>query len=100
MQLVALQINAQADWLSNRAQIASLLQRLPVERPCLVLLPENFACMGAPQDYQQLAEPVGSGPVQRQLSEWAKEFGLWLVAGSLPRLIPQQNPVHRCWHIR
>ena len=39
MQLVALQINAQADWLQNRAQIATLLQRLPVERPCLVLLP-------------------------------------------------------------
>lgn len=94
MQLVALQINAQADWLQNRAQIATLLQRLPVERPCLVLLPENFACMGAPQDYQQLAEPLGSGRVQRQLSEWAKEFGIWLVAGSLPTLLPQQNRVH------
>lgn len=32
--------------------------------------------------------------MQRQLSEWAKEFGLWLVAGSLPTLIPQQNRVH------
>ncbi len=94
MQLVALQINAQADWLQNRAQIATLLQRLPVERPCLVLLPENFACMGAPQDYQQLAEPLGSGRVQRQLSEWAKEFGIWLVAGSLPTLLSQQNRVH------
>lgn len=94
MQLVALQMNTQADWSLNRAQIVSLLQRLPVERPCLVLLPENFACMGTTQDYQQLAEPVGAGPVQRQLSEWAREFGIWLVAGSLPTRLPQQTRVH------
>jgi predicted amidohydrolase len=94
MQLVALQINAQADWLSNQSQISILLQQLPVERPCLVLLPENFACMGATSDYQQLAEPIGTGPVQRQLSEWAKAFDIWLVAGSLPTRLPQQNRVH------
>jgi predicted amidohydrolase len=94
MQLVALQLNAQADWSQNRAQIATLLQRLPVERPCLVLLPENFACMGATPDYQQLAEPLGAGPVQQQLREWAKAFNIWLVAGSLPTLLPQQSRVH------
>jgi Predicted amidohydrolase len=94
MQLVALQMNAQTDWLQNRAQIQALLQRLPVERPCLVLLPENFACMGGITDYQALSEPLGSGPVQRQLSEWAKEFGIWLVAGSLPTWVSQQNRSH------
>lgn len=94
MQLVALQINAQADWSHNRAQIAALLQRLPVERPCLVLLPENFACMGAALDYRQLAEPVGSGPVQHQLSEWAREFDIWLVAGSLPTQVPGELRTH------
>jgi predicted amidohydrolase len=94
MQLVALQLNAQADWSQNRAQIATLLQRLPVERPCLVLLPENFACMGATPDYQQRAEPLGAGPVQQQLREWAKAFNIWLVAGSLPTLLPQQSRVH------
>jgi len=94
MQLVALQINAQADWPANQSQIAALLHQLPAERPCLVLLPENFACMGASQNYKQMAEPMGFGPVQHQLSEWAKTFGIWLVAGSLPTFSPQQNRVH------
>ena len=79
MYLVALQMNSQADWTQNAAQVESLLQRLPLERPCLVLLPENFACMGTPADYQQLAEEVGSGRVQQQLSLWAQTFGIWLV---------------------
>jgi len=94
MYLVALQMKSQADWTQNAAQVESLLQRLPLERPCLVLLPENFACMGTPADYQQLAEEVGSGRVQQQLSLWAQTFGIWLVAGSFPTKIPQQSRVH------
>lgn len=94
MQLVALQLNSQVDWGVNREQISQQLKQLPITRPCLVLLPENFACLGSTRDYQQLAEPVGSGQIQRQLSEWAKEYGIWLVAGSLPTLVPQKNKVH------
>ncbi len=94
MQLVALQLNSQADWAVNQSKIQTLLEQLPAARPCLVLLPENFACMGTTKDYQQLAEPVGSGKIQRQLSEWAKQFDIWLVAGSMPTLVPQKHKVH------
>lgn len=94
MQLVALQINSQVSWTENQVQIANLLHRLPDERPCLVLLPENFACMGSTDDFRRVAENLGSGRIQRQLGEWAREFGIWLVAGSLPTLTPQMNRLH------
>ena len=84
MKLVAIQLNSGAEWLHNRREIAALLAELPAERPCLVLLPENFACLGTVSDYHSLAEPLGQGPIQHQLSAWAREHGIWLVAGSLP----------------
>ena len=84
MKLVAIQLNSGAEWWHNRREIAALLAALPAERPCLVLLPENFACLGAVSDYHALAEPLGQGPIQHQLSAWAREYGIWLVAGSLP----------------
>lgn len=84
MKLVAIQLNSSAEWLHNRREIAAQLARLPAERPCLVLLPENFACLGSVSDYHALAEPLGQGPIQHQLASWAKEHGVWLVAGSLP----------------
>ena len=84
MKLVAIQLNSGAEWLHNRREIAALLAELPAERPCLVLLPENFACLGTVSDYHSLAELLGQGPIQHQLSAWAREHGIWLVAGSLP----------------
>ena len=94
MIVVAIQLNGAADWQRNRQQIAFQLAALPARRPCLVLLPENFACLGGPADYQALAEPLGEGPIQQQLAAWAREYGIWLVAGSLPTLCPGETRVH------
>ncbi len=94
MILAALQLNSGPLWARNRAQIAAWLARLPPERPCLVLLPENFACFGGSGDYQQLAEPLGQGAIQRQLAAWAREHGIWLVAGSLPTRVAGEQRVH------
>lgn len=94
MKLVAIQLNAQADWLHNRQQIADLLAQLPNERPCLVLLPENFACLGTTAEYQRIAEPLGAGPIQQQLADWARQWGIWLVAGSLPTRVADEARLH------
>jgi len=94
MILAALQLNSSPLWARNREQIAESLALLPPERPCLVLLPENFACFGGRDDYHRLAEPLGHGPIQRQLSAWAREHGIWLVAGSLPTRVAGQTKVH------
>ena len=58
MKVVAIQLNSGAHWEHNRQQIAEQLAALPQSRPCLVLLPENFACLGATADYQAVAEPM------------------------------------------
>jgi len=51
----------------------------------LVVLPENFSIMGH-KDAEQLdvAEAEGSGPVQHFLSEQAKKYNIWLIAGTIP----------------
>ena len=94
MNLVAIQLNSGVQWELNRQQIVEQLAALPDERPCLVLLPENFACLGATADYQAVAETLGDGPIQRQLAAWARENEIWLVAGSLPTRVTGETRLH------
>ncbi|HEY4973585.1 MAG TPA: carbon-nitrogen hydrolase family protein, partial [Steroidobacteraceae bacterium] len=51
----------------------------------VALLPENFSFMGVRDvDKRAVAEPDGDGPVQRFLSQQARELGLWIVGGTTP----------------
>lgn len=51
----------------------------------LVTLPENFALM-AHSEYPltQIAETFGAGLIQETLSRLAREYEIWIVAGTLP----------------
>jgi nitrilase len=61
------------------------LQKLAVACPTLVVLPECFACFGAgDKALLAIAEIPGDGPIQAQLQALAKQYGVWLVAGSMP----------------
>ncbi|WP_165419362.1 carbon-nitrogen hydrolase family protein [Corallincola spongiicola] len=69
----------------NFARLVVLLSKLPEHRPQLVVLPESVLCFGGdPQALQTIAESPNDGPIQRQLAALAKQFQLWLVAGSFP----------------
>lgn len=59
----------------------------------LVVLPEYFCGMGQ-RDTDKLAwaEQWGDGRIQRQLSAWAKAYGVWLVGGTLP--LVSEEPSH------
>jgi nitrilase len=51
----------------------------------LVLLPEYWPVMGMQEtDKVALAEPVDNGPIQRFMSDVAREHGIWLIGGTLP----------------
>ena len=51
----------------------------------LVVLPENFAFMGrAERDQLALREVPGEGPLQGFLQRVAREYGVWLVGGTIP----------------
>lgn len=50
----------------------------------LLALPENFAFMGARAvDKLAIAESPGSGPIQAVCSELAREYEMWLIAGTI-----------------
>ena len=94
MWLAAIQLISGRHWQDNRAQIAAELAALPKERPLLVLLPENFALFGERQGYLDGAEALGEGPIQTQLAAWAREHGIWLVAGAMPTTIAGSDHIH------
>jgi deaminated glutathione amidase len=51
----------------------------------LIALPEYFCLMGrGDRDKLAIAEAPGDGPLQRMLSETAREHGIWLIGGTLP----------------
>lgn len=58
----------------------------------LVVLPESFAFMGASmQEQHQHGERYGKGLIQAALEGIAKDFSVWLVAGTIPLLTEQEN---------
>lgn len=53
----------------------------------LVVLPENFAAMGARETLRrELAEADGRGPIQDALAAMAQRYGVWIVGGTIPIL--------------
>ena len=51
----------------------------------LLVLPENFAFMGAKEtDKFNVAEVEGHGEIQFTVSQLAKHYGMWVIAGTIP----------------
>lgn len=60
----------------------------------LVLLPEYWAVMGMQEsDKVAFAEPLDDGPIQRFMSDMAREQGVWLIGGTLPLVAPEPSKV-------
>ncbi|WP_088329514.1 carbon-nitrogen hydrolase family protein [Lacimicrobium sp. SS2-24] len=90
--LVALQMISTPEPQQNLQQVDRLLANLDVSEPTLVVLPECFACFGGSDKRQlELAEQPGAGPIQSALASMAKQYGVWLVAGTMP-LRSQRDP--------
>ena len=85
MKIAAVQMVSTPEWDANRDAAARLIAAAAAAGAGLVALPEYFCIMGRRDtDKLALAEPEGDGPIQRFLSDTAREHGLWLVGGSLP----------------
>ncbi len=85
----------------NLLQARDLLQQAAAQQAELAVLPEYFCLMGQQDsDKQTIAEPDGHGPVQQFLMDCAKEYGLWLVGGTLPLTddVPQTNAAARVFN--
>lgn len=60
----------------------------------LVALPENFAIMGMDEfDKVKQKEYLGVGIIQDFLSNTAKKYGLWIVAGTIPIATTDENKI-------
>lgn len=70
---------------ANLLEVERLVRDVVEEGAELVVLPENFAFMGR-EDRDQLTirEAEGDGPLQAFLGRLARQFGVWLVGGTIP----------------
>ena len=85
MKLAAVQMVSTPDVGRNCEAAARLVAQAAAQGAQMVLLPEYFCLMGR-QDVDKLAiaEPAGDGPIQRFLSDTARQHGVWLIGGTVP----------------
>jgi len=81
----AIQMVSGGDLSANLTAARRLVRDAALAGAELVALPEYFYLM--PEDETErvaLAEPAGSGQFEAFLSELAREFGIWLLGGTIP----------------
>jgi nitrilase len=77
----------------NLAEAWRWLREAQVRGAVVAALPENFALMGqTEQEKFTIAETPGEGPIQRFLAQAAREFRMWVVAGTVP--LRTERPTH------
>jgi predicted amidohydrolase len=88
MKVAALQMTSGPDVAANLAAARLLLEQARASGAGVAVLPENFSFMGMKSlDKRAIAESDGDGPVQRFLSQQARELSLWIVAGTTPLML-------------
>jgi nitrilase len=92
LRAAAIQMNSGADVQQNLQTIDGLLKDAASRGVSIAFLPENFAIMGArDEDKLEHAEEPGCGPIQDFLADAARRHELWVIAGSLPLISPQEG---------
>ena len=85
MKVAAIQMVSAVERETNLARAHDLLARAAEAGAELAVLPEYFCLMGRRDtDKLGLRETAGAGRVQGFLADAAREFGLWIVGGTLP----------------
>jgi nitrilase len=85
MKVAACQMVSGTTLEGNLDAARALLAQAAAQGAELAVLPEYFCLMGH-KDSDKIAarEAFGEGPIQRFLSQAARELGLWVVGGTLP----------------
>ena len=96
--VAALQMTSVADISRNLETAKRLLRQARDGGACLAVLPENFSFMGRTEaERRSVIEPEGEGQVQHAMAGAAREFGLWIVAGTHPVAVPgEARPASAC----
>lgn len=83
--IAAIQMAAGPQVQANLMEAARLINEAASRGAGMVVLPETFAIMGADEaERVAIAETEGDGSIQTFLSQQARKYGIWLVAGTIP----------------
>lgn len=89
--LSACQLISGPDLADNLDQVEAFVAGVKEQGDTLVVLPECFACFGAGDKFLlSIAEHKGDGVIQQRLSDIARKYAVWLVAGTIP--LKTDNP--------
>lgn len=83
VKVAAIQMGTVADRMENVRAVRGYLEQLRAYAPDVVVLPEMFCCPYQTENFPVYAEAAG-GPAWQMLAGYAKEYGIYLVAGSMP----------------
>ena len=90
IKIAALQIPTAAEKMENLNTVRTYLEKLKEEKPDFVILPEMFCCPYQTENFPVYAEEEG-GPAWQQLSSYAKQYGIYLIGGSMPEKDAEGN---------
>lgn len=82
IKVAAIQMPTLTDKMQNVRTAGIYLEKIKDEKPDFVILPEMFCCPYQTQNFPVYAEEEG-GPVWQQLSEYANQYGIYLIGGSM-----------------
>jgi len=90
MRAAAVQLNSTDEYDRNLEVAERLVRGAAADGAELVVLPEKWTVLGPPEALRSCAEPL-DGPALTAAAGWARELGIFLVAGSVPEFVPDQE---------
>jgi len=90
MRAAAVQLNSTDQYDRNLEVAERLVRGAAADGAELVVLPEKWTVLGSPEAIRGSAEPL-DGPALSAAAGWARELGVFLVAGSVPEVVPDQE---------
>jgi deaminated glutathione amidase len=90
MRAAVVQLNSKDEYDRNLEVAERLVRGAAADGAELVVLPEKWTVLGSPEAIRSSAEPL-DGPALGAAAEWARELGIFLVAGSVPEILPDQE---------
>jgi deaminated glutathione amidase len=90
MRAAAVQLNSTDEHDRNLEVAERLVRGATADGAELVVLPEKWTVLGPPEAIRSFAEPL-DGPALTAAAGWARELGIYLVAGSVPEVVPDQE---------
>lgn len=90
IKIAAIQMPTVADKMENVRTVKTYLEKIKDENPDFVILPEMFCCPYQTENFPIYAEEEGD-PIWQQLSGYAKQYGIYLIGGSMPEKDAEGN---------